>query len=27
LLYKPAMEFLDKKYNLGLFSDYESIAS
>jgi len=27
LLYKPAMEFLDKKYHLGLFSDYESVAS
>jgi len=27
LLYKPAMEFLDKKYHLGLFSDYESVAT
>jgi hypothetical protein len=27
LLYRPALEFLDKKYNLGLFSDYESVAS
>jgi hypothetical protein len=27
MLYKPAMEFLDKKYHLGLFSEYESVAT
>ena len=26
-LYRPAMEFLDKKYRLGLFPNYESVAS
>ena len=26
-LYRPALEYLDRKYNLRIFNDYEQVAS